>query len=162
MSLWICCAAPIITEFLDPSVTAQEKAEYGLPESFTDLEVYQLVPFGRKSPPTASSAIRPSPSPETSAMRPWPGFSKTRRIFRESISQRVSPRLRECGIYGALIGYTGLISADELEERQEEDSSYTATDIVGKSGLEQIMETTLQGDKGYEEIYVDNMGRTQR
>ena len=60
-----------------------------------------------------------------------------------------------------LIGYTGLISADELEELQEEDSSYTATDIVGKSGLEQIMETTLQGDKGYEEIYVDNMGRTQ-
>ena len=82
---------------LDPSVTAQEKAEYGLPESFTDLEVYQLVSFGRKSPPTASSAIRPSPSPETSAMRPWPGFSKTRRIFRESISQRsisASTRMR--------------------------------------------------------------------
>ena len=59
-----------------------------------------------------------------------------------------------------LIGYTGKVSAEELEELKKEDDSYDATDIVGKTGLESVLETTLQGDKGSETLYVDNMGRT--
>ena len=31
-----------------------------------------------------------------------------------------------------------------------ENDSYDATDIVGKTGLESVLETTLQGDKGSE------------
>lgn len=147
---------------LDPSVTAQEKAEYGLPESFTDLEVYQLVSlraeiatysFQRYQTVTIARNV----SDETVArilenQANFPGID---------ISEEYLRVYANAEYMAPLIGYTGLISADELEELQEEDSSYTATDIVGKSGLEQIMETTLQGDKGYEEIYVDNMGRTQ-
>ncbi|MDD6662384.1 MAG: penicillin-binding transpeptidase domain-containing protein, partial [Lachnospiraceae bacterium] len=59
-----------------------------------------------------------------------------------------------------LIGYTGQISAEELESLSEADDSYDATDIVGKTGLESVLETTLQGDKGSEVLYVDNVGRT--
>ena len=32
-------------------------------------------------------------------------------------------------------------------------------DIVGKAGIEQYMETELQGTKGYGEMYVDSVGR---
>ena len=31
---------------------------------------------------------------------------------------------------------------------------------MGKVGLEQVMETSLQGDKGSETLYVDSLGRT--
>lgn len=62
--------------------------------------------------------------------------------------------------FAPIIGYTGQISADELKELREKDSSYDTTDVVGKVGLEKEMETDLQGRKGSETIYVDNLGRT--
>ncbi|MCR5215828.1 MAG: penicillin-binding protein [Lachnospiraceae bacterium] len=64
------------------------------------------------------------------------------------------------GFYVAhILGYTGMISSDELEVLQEEDSQYTASDIVGKSGIEQSMEQYLQGTKGSRKVYVDHVGR---
>ena len=62
--------------------------------------------------------------------------------------------------FAPIIGYTGQISAEELKELKQIDSSYDSTDIVGKVGLEKKMETDLQGRKGSETIYVDNLGRT--
>ena len=62
--------------------------------------------------------------------------------------------------FAPIIGYTGQISAEELKELRKVDSSYDSTDIVGKVGLEKKMETDLQGRKGSETIYVDNLGRT--
>ncbi len=61
--------------------------------------------------------------------------------------------------FSHIIGYTGKISTDEYEELSEENSDYTLTDIVGKSGIEKEMEVYLQGTKGYEKFYVDNLGR---
>ncbi|MBQ4531236.1 MAG: penicillin-binding protein [Lachnospiraceae bacterium] len=58
-----------------------------------------------------------------------------------------------------IIGYTGKVSAEELEEYQKIDDSYSLTDMVGKSGIEQEMETQLQGKKGYKLVAVDNMGK---
>lgn len=60
--------------------------------------------------------------------------------------------------FSHIIGYTGKVSSDELEELQTEDDSYDANDVVGKSGIEQYMETALQGEKGSETVYVDNVG----
>ena len=62
--------------------------------------------------------------------------------------------------FAPIIGYTGLVSAEELKELREIDSEYDSTDIVGKVGLEKKMEIDLQGRKGSETIYVDNLGRT--
>lgn len=61
--------------------------------------------------------------------------------------------------FAPIIGYTGQVSAEELKELREADSSYDSTDIVGKVGLEKKMETELQGQKGSETLYVDNLGR---
>ncbi len=58
-----------------------------------------------------------------------------------------------------ILGYTGKISQTELDELVLQDSSYTMNDTVGKSGIEQVMELELQGEKGSETIFVDNMGK---
>ncbi len=61
--------------------------------------------------------------------------------------------------YSHIIGYIGKISNEEYEELSKEDDSYSLTDIVGKAGIEQYMEQTLQGKKGKEVVYVDNVGK---
>lgn len=63
--------------------------------------------------------------------------------------------------FAHVLGYTGKISSDELAELNEETGAdtYSINDVVGKSGIEAYLETTLQGQKGYEKVVVDNMGK---
>ena len=61
--------------------------------------------------------------------------------------------------FSQIIGYTGKVSADELEALQTEDSSYNMNDIVGKAGIEQSMEGALRGENGSETLFVDKMGK---
>lgn len=58
-----------------------------------------------------------------------------------------------------IIGYTGVISEDELTEYNEAGGDYEANDVVGKTGIEKTMETTLQGKKGTQQVLVDNLGK---
>lgn len=61
--------------------------------------------------------------------------------------------------FASIIGYTGKISTTEYEELSKENDSYTLTDIIGKAGIEQVMDEQLQGTKGSETVFVDNMGK---
>lgn len=61
--------------------------------------------------------------------------------------------------FSHILGYTGKIDSDELATLSEQDDSYTMNDTVGKGGIEQVMELELQGKKGSETIYVDNLGK---
>ncbi len=64
-----------------------------------------------------------------------------------------------------ILGYTGKISEEELAQLNEADPEqryphhYELNDMVGKAGIEQVMERELQGTKGSQEIFVDNLGR---
>lgn len=74
--------------------------------------------------------------------------------------EQSSRRIYTDSIYFApIIGYIGKASSEELEALQEENPDYELNDIVGKTGIEQYMETELQGTKGYEKMYVDSVGR---
>lgn len=146
---------------LGESVTSEQKEEYGLPQSYTDEEVLQLVSlraaiaaysFQRYQSVTIAKDV----SDETVARiyenaADFPGID---------ISEEYKRVYADAEYLAPLIGYTGQISAEELEELKQEDSSYTINDIVGKTGLESVLETTLQGEKGSELIYVDSLGRT--
>ena len=57
-----------------------------------------------------------------------------------------------------IIGYIGKPDQDELDTLKEQNEDYDANDLVGKAGLEQYMETELQGKKGQRTIYVDSVG----
>ena len=62
--------------------------------------------------------------------------------------------------FASIIGYTGQISQEEYDNLSaEEKKRYSLSDIVGKSGIEQTMDSILQGEKGETTFYVDNLGK---
>ncbi len=75
-------------------------------------------------------------------------------------------RYNDSEYFAHILGYTGKISSEALETLNARDleeggtgERYDINDVVGKSGIEEYMETTLQGTKGYEKVSVDNTGR---
>lgn len=76
-----------------------------------------------------------------------------------SIEESTARKYVDSKYFSQLLGYTGKISEDELAELQLKNPSYGLNDTVGKSGIEQSMESVLQGTKGSETVYVDNTGQ---
>ena len=74
------------------------------------------------------------------------------------ISADTLRRYNNSTYFSQIIGYVGQINSEELETLADEEKDYTSSDIVGKSGIEKSMETALQGTKGSETVYVDNLG----
>ncbi len=68
-------------------------------------------------------------------------------------------RYNDSEYFSSIIGYTGKISTEEYNRLSEEDDSYTLNDVVGKLGIEQYMDSGLKGEKGYEKLYVDYLGK---
>ncbi len=69
-------------------------------------------------------------------------------------------RVYDDSVYFApIIGYTGKVQSDQLEELKKLDDSYEVTDIVGRIGIEEALEQELQGKKGVQNLYVDSRGR---
>ncbi|MBO5620743.1 MAG: penicillin-binding protein [Butyrivibrio sp.] len=76
-----------------------------------------------------------------------------------SIEESTARKYVDSKYFSQLLGYTGKISEDELAELLLQNPSYGLNDTVGKSGIEQSMESVLQGTKGSETVYVDNTGQ---
>ena len=83
-----------------------------------------------------------------------------------SIVEDTVRRYEDSKYFAHILGYTGKISSDELTELNAEAESlgkgtgvYNINDVVGKSGIEAYMETTLQGSKGSETVVVDTTGK---
>ena len=76
-----------------------------------------------------------------------------------SIAEGTIRKYNESIYYAQVIGYTGRVAQEELEELQGQNPAYDLNDTVGKSGIEASMEMELQGKKGSETVYVDNMGK---
>ncbi|MCR5673193.1 MAG: penicillin-binding protein [Lachnospiraceae bacterium] len=68
-------------------------------------------------------------------------------------------KYNEAQYFAHIIGYTGNASPDDLAELAGSSHDYNGADMVGKSGIEKSMEEYLQGTKGKDVIYVDNMGK---
>ncbi|GIW11487.1 MAG: penicillin-binding protein 2 [Dehalococcoidia bacterium] len=60
-------------------------------------------------------------------------------------------------IYSHVLGYTGRITEDELQERPNQ--GYTINDRIGKTGVELTFEEWLRGQPGKEQIVVNAQGR---
>ena len=76
-----------------------------------------------------------------------------------SIEENTARKYVDSVYFSQILGYTGKVSEDELAQLQLSNSSYGINDTVGKSGIEQAMESVLQGTKGSETVYVDNTGQ---
>lgn len=76
------------------------------------------------------------------------------------IEEQSLRRYTDSQYFASIIGYTGQISTDEYDSLdKEEKKKYSLSDIVGKSGLEQVMDNVLQGEKGETVFYVDSVGK---
>jgi penicillin-binding protein 2 len=78
-----------------------------------------------------------------------------------SIAEGTVRKYTDSTYFSQIIGYTGKISTDELTDLTKSNPSadYDNSDVVGKAGIEKSMEAELQGKKGSETIYVDNLGK---
>ena len=71
-----------------------------------------------------------------------------------------SIRVYNDSIYFApIIGYTGKMQKERLEELQKQNPDYDINDTVGLIGIEESMETALHGERGFQKVNVDNRGR---
>lgn len=59
--------------------------------------------------------------------------------------------------FAHILGYTGAVSVEKLAQLQEEDpnTSYTTSDQIGISGIENTYEEYLKGDKGSETLTIN-------
>lgn len=85
-----------------------------------------------------------------------------------SIVEDTVRRYVDSQYFAHVLGYTGKISSDELtslnaqmEEQGRGSDVYNINDVVGKGGIEAYLETVLQGEKGYERVLTDNMGKVR-
>lgn len=87
-----------------------------------------------------------------------------------SVAEDTIRKYKDGPYYSQILGYTGKISTDELTALNSKEGmdgvksapdvkEYELTDVVGKAGIEKVMEEYLQGTKGYETVFVDRMGR---
>lgn len=76
-----------------------------------------------------------------------------------TITEQNVRRYNNSYYYAPILGYTGTISDEQLEEYNAEGKDYISSDVVGKAGIEATMEDELQGTRGEQKIFVDSTGK---
>lgn len=79
----------------------------------------------------------------------FPGVSLYKSAYRE---------YAESVIFSHVLGFEGKITEGELVSGGE----YLPTDMIGKQGVEKSYEHELRGERGYERIEVDSLGRPKK
>ncbi len=143
----------------EDAYTEEQIEEYDVPTDLTPEQILKLITVryamsGNSYKRYVTTTIASDVSDETVA-EILECQSELQGVDVEESSLRV---YYDAEYFANIIGYIGKPDSDELAELQEEDESYEANDIVGKAGIEQYMETELQGTKGQRTIYVDSVG----
>lgn len=140
--------------------TEAELQEYGLPGSYTQEEILNMV------------GIRYMLS--LNAYRKYVPIILAKDISEKTVAYMMEnsgnlpgveigqewERVYEGGeAFSHILGYVGKISAEELEAHADSEKNYTADSIVGKTGIEQYLESELQGVDGEKCVIVNNMGK---
>lgn len=61
--------------------------------------------------------------------------------------------------FASIIGYIGKVQADQVTDLNASGTSdYSLNDLIGRTGIEQSMESELKGTKGSRSMVVDNVG----
>lgn len=147
----------------DSAYTSEELASHNLPEELTKEEVLDICivryllstnSFKKYMPVTIATNV--SEESVASIMENQHNLQGIE-VLEDSVRQYVDDESM-----GPILGYTGKASADELETLREQNPNYANDAVVGKAGIEQYMELTLQGTDGQETVYVDNLGKVLR
>ncbi|MBP8968458.1 MAG: penicillin-binding protein [Lachnospiraceae bacterium] len=153
-----------VGDYLDPEDT---KSEFIEGKGYTNKEWLEIVEIRYAMSLTSyrkyiGTTISTDVKPETVAL-----IMENSDILPGVTIQEDTVRRYVNSVYFAhILGYTGRISAEEIDALNQRmidegatEGTYTSVDVVGKSGIENYLETTLQGTKGYEKVMVDNTGK---
>ncbi len=86
-------------------------------------------------------------------------YENTTKIPGIEITKSSKRVYNEAEYFAHIIGYIGLINAEELSEYSAIDKKYSETSIVGKLGVEKSCETYLSGIDGTATIIVNDSGQ---
>ncbi len=75
------------------------------------------------------------------------------------IAENMLRRYNDPQYFSHILGYVGTASTEDLEELSASTHDYDITDTVGKAGIEKAMEEYLQGRKGKDVVFTDNVGK---
>ena len=140
--------------------TEEELTSHGLPKSLSKQEILQIAiiryqlntnSFKKYMPVTIATNVSEE---SVAAIMENQSLLQGIDVVEDSVRQYVDDESM-----APILGYTGKASSDELEKLREENPDYSHDAIVGKAGIEQYMETMLQGTDGEETVYVDNLGK---
>lgn len=140
--------------------TQEELEAYGLPESLTKQELLDIVKiryilstnsFRKYVPVTIATDVSEETVAEIMERK-----DELQGVDIQEDSIRV---YADAEAFSSLIGYTGKADSEELANLREQGYEYSTDAIIGKTGIEQLMETQLQGKDGSETVFVDNVGK---
>ncbi len=140
--------------------TKEELAAHGMPETLSPQEVLDISiiryklnnnSFMKYVPVTIATNVSEK---SVAAIAENKSQLQGIEVVEDSIRQYIDDESM-----GPILGYIGQASAEELERLREENPNYSNDAIVGKAGIEQYMELTLQGTDGQETVSVDNLGK---
>lgn len=138
----------------------EELQKYGLPKEYTDEEVLTIVgirymlslnEYKKYVPITLARNV----SDKTVAYI----MENNQSLIGIDIGQDWERTYTGGEAFSHILGYVGKISSEEMEKYADSDRDYTPDSIVGKSGIEQYMESELQGLNGEKQIVVNNVGK---
>lgn len=146
---------------LDPQYTESELQEYGLPAQLTKEETLKLAIMRSRVAQNSYQKYITTTLAKDVSEQTMTQVMENKDIYQGADVIEESIRVYEDSVYFApLLGYTGQISSEEMEELNAEDEDrYQSSDIVGKVGLEKTFESELQGVRGSETVYVNNLGK---
>ncbi|MDC7287958.1 penicillin-binding transpeptidase domain-containing protein [Blautia schinkii] len=144
----------------DNAYTAEELAAHNLPTQLTKQEIldiaiirYELSTNSFKKYMPVTIATNVSEKSVAAVMENQPKLQGID-VVEDSIRKYVD----EVSM-GPILGYIGKASSEELDSLRQKNPDYSNDAIVGKAGIEQYMELTLQGTDGEETVSVDNLGK---
>ena len=144
----------------DRAYTEDELTSHGLPLTLTKQEMldiatirYELNTNSFKKYMQVTIATNVSEKSVAAIMENKTGLQGID-VVEDSIRQYIDDESM-----APILGYTGKASSEELTELRKQNPDYSNDAIVGKSGIEQYMELTLQGTDGKETVSVDNLGK---
>lgn len=76
-----------------------------------------------------------------------------------SIAETTIRKYEDSVYFSHILGYTGKISEDEYSALSDDKAGYTRNSVIGKAGIEQVMEATLKGKDGVKNVFINNLGK---
>ena len=144
----------------DRTAFAADKEKYGLPRDYSKEELLKILSVRYALWTTSYKKYVPVTIATNVNEQTIAAITENKDTLVGLDIQEDSARIYNDSIYFAsLLGYTGKASTEELELLREERSDYSNGAVVGKTGIEEAMELTLQGKEGTETVYVDNLGK---